>query len=302
MKEADNSFDRAINLLKKIKGNSAIKKTTEASVYSAKGINYLRAYVHKPQMNDAVKVMKYAVNLVNDINNPVAINVLINTKIRLATAYNSLGTHEKAIRMCEEVEPLLEKMKTKSNNYYSTKGLLYVEHGHALLRKKDFKNAKHYLQKSKELFNQLAIYDYFSRGRVQETEALISLKEYKEAYQNCLEVITNGEINNDFDEMFFTRAHYHAGFIQYKLKNVRQAIKHFGDFFIVAKRFCRHFLSKQQFEKLEQIHAFDVITAEKDINICFKNALKIFKAVCYKNSRFITDYAQKNFDEVAQKK
>lgn len=297
LKEADDSFDEAIKLLEKIKDNSDVKKITEAAIYSAKGINYLRLYVHKPQMNEAVKTMKYAVSLVSGIDNQKALDVLINTKIRLATAYNSLGVHDEAIKMCEEAEPLLEKIKTKNNNYYSTKGLLYVEHGHALLRKRNFKRAKYYLQESKELFNQLVIYDYFSRGRIQETEALISLKEYDEAYQDCLEVIANGKTDNDFDEMFLTRAYYHAGFIQYKLNHPQQALKHFRDFSVIAKRFCQHFLSKQQFEKLQEMHAFDVVADEKNIKTCFKNALEIFKMICYRNSRFITDYAQKNFDE-----
>lgn len=295
--EANANFDRAIKLLGRVKENSDKRRVVEASIYSAKGINHILCFIYKPKTFEVINLMKYAINLIEGIDTPEANIVRANTKIRLATLYNSSGMHDEVIKVCEESEHLLEKIKTKNNDYYFAKGMMYLDRGLALLRKNNPKESKHYLHAAKELFDQVMIYDYFSRVRIQEAEALVRLKEYDEAYRDCMEVINGGRTDNDFYEMFLNRAHYTAGVIQYKLGHYQQALKHFRDFSVGMKKFCRHFLNKQKYAELENMHAFDIVTDEQNIKICLANALEILKKVCYEGSRFITEYVQKNLDD-----
>lgn len=141
------------------------------------------------------------------------------------------------------------------------------------------------------------MHDHFYRVRMQETETLVRLKKYKEAYQDCIEVINEGKTDNDFNELFLNTAHYNSAVIQYKLRNNSLALKHFRDFSVKMRDFCRHFLPQKQYKELQDINAFDITPEEKNIKIYFQHALEIFKRVCVSGSEFVTDYVQKNFEE-----
>lgn len=105
----------------------------EAAIYSAKGINCFLCYINKPQTREITGIMEHSMNLVQGLNTQKAISVLAHTKIRLATMYNALKKRDESVRLSEEAEQLLGKITTKSNDYYSIKGSMYAERGHALL-------------------------------------------------------------------------------------------------------------------------------------------------------------------------
>ena len=93
-----------------------------------------------------------------------------------------------------------------------------------------------------------------------------------------------------YSNLFFNTCYYHAAIIKYRQKNFKSAKKYFQKFFESMKVFCREIASKEEYYKLEQENVFD---KEASMKKFFKNSLKIFEVIYWKNYEFTKYYVEK---------
>jgi tetratricopeptide (TPR) repeat protein len=212
----------------------------------------------------------------------------------LAMYYNMLGEYNTSLekyslpnevimkKYKEEDLPLSHKVFLESEKNYS---LLWLgKHKLAEEKLSDAIEKLKYLENSK-----LLIYAIFYR-----IEARITLGKLKEAYEDCKFAIDFKRWNLDnTSTVRRNTCHYHAAIIKYKQKDYIPSLKHFSDFFQSMNEFCRGFLEKTVYEKLQKENAFEIIKDESQIKICLQNSLKIFSAIYGENHSFVKNYASK---------
>jgi tetratricopeptide (TPR) repeat protein len=308
LKEANRNFDMALQAVSGAKLQTAEIKIERSKSYANKGFCRYLYNINKPQMHDAVNLMRQAIDIVEDnlhIKNEIlrkqSVQVLINIKSRLGGIYNSLKEYAKALSLENEAEALMQNISEQDNTSFCNSGLINMEKGHAYMRLNQLRKAKELFASAKTIFDKAMIGDQWVRLRMQETEVLVRLNELTEAYKNCEDVFKRGNREqNDYNELFFNTCHYNAGVIKYKQKDIKASLKHFRDYANGMKVFCKRFLRKEEYDELFRSGAFDLIYNEKHIKKCFQNALKIFTVVCMDGSEFITDYVRQNFSDVAE--
>lgn len=311
--EANKYFDLAIEILKDAPDSAEVRLVKAVSCAN-KGFTCYLYNINKPQMNDAARMLHDAIcivekNLPSSANQLIglkgelltrrSIQTLINIKCRLGGIYNSLKEYRKALDLENEAEELLKLCSEEDNNTFCNIGLINLEKGHANLRLNNLEAARKYFAKAKNIFDKAQIGDQWMRLRMQETEVLVRLNKLEAAYKNCEDVFAlKTRDKNDYNDLFFNTCHYNAGVIKYKQKDLQKSLKHFRDFAVGMKSFCKRFLAKDKYNDLEKEGAFDVISSEIEIARCFENGLKIFSIVCMKGSEFISDYVKKNYQDV----
>lgn len=297
--QANASFDNSLKILQYVSENTLNVRLLKSKTYLNKGFNYFLYYINKPEMWKAIEIMERAVSIMSkDLEEEEAVKITSMAKIRMAGAYNSVKEYQKALNLVNDAEVLLKKLKRKDNNYFCSLGMILMERGHATLRLNKLSEAREILKKAHELFDKTMIGDHVSRVRMQESETLVRLGLYEDAYKNCLEVIgIKDKEKNDYNELFFCTACYNAAVIKYKTRDYSKSLEHFAEFTRNMDTFCKKFLTRQQVEVLEKAGAFRVHSQAGSIPMYLKQALLIFKTVCLDGSEFISDYVQKNYED-----
>ncbi|MDR3245811.1 MAG: LuxR C-terminal-related transcriptional regulator [Prevotellaceae bacterium] len=308
--KANDCFDNAMKHIANSDRNDIILKFAMARIYSAKSLNYLTHCINKEGMNDAVDLIKKAINILEECRNTgtvssfeesALIREIAGMKIRLSGLENGIMNHDVALQLTEETEELLKKLPDEDNSSFCSYGMIFMEKAHAYLRMNELQKAKEMFSRAREICDKAPIDDYIWRIRMQQTETLVRLGELEEAYKNCTYMfsIPNRE-RNIAGDLFYNTCYYNAAVIQYRLGNKAKAAEHFYDFIANMKKFCKEFLKKEEYEKLIHENVFEVAADKSDIKKYFSSALKIFTAVCKKGSGFITDYVEKNFLDIRE--
>lgn len=116
----------------------------------------------------------------------------------------------------------------------------------------------------------------------------------EEALKACESVFkTKNRERNHYSDLFFNTCYYHAAVIKYRQGELFEANKYFEDFFKLMETFCKEILSKEDYEKLEGQKVF---YQKSDIKENFKNSLKIFASIYWKDYEFTKYYVEKNLD------
>lgn len=295
--EALNCFKNAIGILEKEPQTFDVR-LAKALAYLKQGRCYIMYYINKPQINISLEKIRQAIAILDkDTDKKDAIKIIARAKLIMAGVYNALKEYKKALLLADEAESWLGKLP-KDNSYFCSMSMVLAEKGHATLRLNELKKAKSIFAEAHELMDKTMIGDYLFRTRMQEAETLIRLKDYKSAYQNCLDVFERKDKEkNDLCDLFFNTALYNAAVIKYKTGDYTKALNYFSEFALHMKDFCRSFLSDVQYEQLNRAGVFEQVVDEKDMKICFKNAWLIFSTVCLKGSEFITDYVEQNYKD-----
>lgn len=298
-REANGNFNNSLHALKSTAMHSSIEARIEkATSYANKGMSYILYYINKPEVKNAITLMEESIKIIGNTDNIKGMKVLANTKIKMASIYNSIKEYKRAMVFVSEAEELLRKIPIKDNEYFCILGSIFMEQGHANLRLNKLSEAKRSFEKARELFDKTMIGDHSLRLRMQEAETLVRLGEFNQAYKNCIDVLDKrNRERNDYNELFFNTAHYNAGVIQYKIGVYEKALRHFQDFATGMEKFCKVFLSQEKYAKLLSINAFEIIDDVARLKDCLKNALNIYREVCMEGSEFVADYVQMNYEQ-----
>lgn len=267
-----------------------------------RAFNILNADVNKMQdmkkailiAQDAVKTLEAGLKI-NDERRLSIIKELLRAKMILCDLYNVLKEYDTSLSVAEEAKQLLHQLSEYDNAYFCDQGLIAMNEGHSYLRKNQLELAEKKLAKAYKIFHKAHIGDYLTRLMMQYTETLVRLGQLEKAYDCCQEVLNiKNPDGNIINRLFINTAIYNVAVIKHKQGNAAQSTEYFRQFFEKMKIFCHDYLSKKRYEVLLRENRFQT----GDVKQCFENSLRIFEEVCVKGSEFISDYVQKNFEEV----
>jgi DNA-binding CsgD family transcriptional regulator/tetratricopeptide (TPR) repeat protein len=303
--KANAYFDDAIKHMEACDRSDIAFKLAEARIYAAKSLNYLTHCINKKEMSDAVIFIKKAIDVLRTYRSKetiplfeeyVIIREIAGLKIRLSGLENGIMNHDIALCLAEETEELLKKLPDEDNSSFCSYGMIFMEKAHAYLRMNDLQKAKEMFSKAIEICDKAPVDDYVWRVKMQQTETLIRLGCLEEAYKNCVYMFNiQNRKRNIAGDLFYNTYYYNAAVIQYRQGNIPKAVEHFRDFAVNMKEFCKSSLKKEDYDKLECANVFATTIQESEIKKYFANALKIFTAVCQKDSGFVRDYVEKNY-------
>ncbi len=123
---------------------------------------------------------------------------------------------------------------------------------------------------------------------------MVRLNRLNEAYSDFQYAIKQkGNSSDNYTKLLVCICFYHAFIIKYKQEDYKLAFEHFAAFIGSIREFCKGFLEKNDYEKLLNENAFEIITDELQIKTCLKNSLKIFSFIYGKEHPFVKDYINK---------
>jgi DNA-binding CsgD family transcriptional regulator/tetratricopeptide (TPR) repeat protein len=300
---ANTCFDAAINELERNNCNEVFSLVTKARIYEAKSTNYINQYINKDGMNDAMDLLKTALNILEEKNREnlasferdMIMREIADIKITLSSIENAMMHYDVALKLAEETENLLRQLPDEDNRSYCCFGKVCTEKGHAYLRMNELKKAKQMFEQARKVCDKAQINEYVWRTRMQQTETLIRLEELDEAYENCLFMFNEKDRDRNIGaDLFYNTSYYHAAVIKHRQGNISESLEHFKKFFVLMEEFCKEFLDRKSYEKMVNEKTFETNLSELEIKKCYANALKILSAVCRKGSGFITDYIEQN--------
>jgi tetratricopeptide (TPR) repeat protein len=305
--EANNCFDEAIKRLEEDNSSDVFSSIAKAQIYSAKSLNYVNRYINKEEMNEAIDLMKTAINILEEKNKATLSSFecdaitreIADFKTTLSGIENGVMHHDIALRLAEETENLLRQLPDEDNCSYCSLGKICTEKGHAYLRMNQLKKAKEMFEQARKVCDKAQVNEYVWRTRMQQTETLIRLGELDEAYENCVFMFNQKDRDRNIGaDLFYNTSYYHAAVIKHRRGDVAQSLQFFEKFFVLMREFCKDFLAKEKYEKMVDEKTFETNLSELEIKKYYANALKIFSAICKKGSGFITDYIEQNLAEL----
>lgn len=213
-------------------------------------------------------------------------------QIKLAGIHNALAHYQKALEIAQETEILLKESGFDNSDTFYVQGLIARERGLAHLRLNKVAEAYDYFEKAREILTKLMKGDYLLKIKMHEAECLVRLNRLDEAFAACEDMFaTKDRERNNYANLFFNTCYYHAAIIKYRQKNFESAKKYFQKFFESMKVFCREIASKEEYGKLERENVFDIEASMEDF---FKNSLKVFEIIYWKDYEFTKYYVEDN--------
>lgn len=292
--ESNKYFISALETLKNAEGDELKKKLSESNIYEDMSFNYFMDGINRENARKAVPLMEKAIEVLEDLKFSTVEEVISRKavhKIKLAGIHNALAHYQKALEIAQETENLLKKSEFDNSDTFYVQGLIARERGLAHLRLNKVAQAYDYFERAREILTKLMKGDYLFKIKMHEAECLVRLDRLDEAFIVCEDMFaTRDRERNNYANLFFNTCYYHAAIIKYRQKNFKSAKKYFQKFFESMKVFCREIASKEEYYKLEQENVFD---KEASMKKFFKNSLKIFEVIYWKNYEFTKYYVEK---------
>ena len=295
--ESNKYFISALNTLKNAEDNELKKKLSESNIYEDMSFNYFMDGINRENARKAVPLMEKAIEVLEDPKFATVKEVISRKavhKIKLAGIHNALAHYQKALEIAQETENLLKESGFDNSDTFYVQGLIARERGLAHLRLNKVAEAYDYFEKAREILTKLMKGDYLFKIKMHEAECLVRLDRLDEAFVVCEDMFaTKDRERNNYANLFFNTCYYHAAIIKYRQKDFEAAKKYFQKFFESMKVFCREIASEDEYDKLEQENAFDINASMEKF---FKNSLKVFEVIYWKDYEFTKYYVEKNID------
>ena len=299
--ESNKYFIAALNTLKNAEGDELKKKLSESNIYEDMSFNYFMDGINRENAHKAVPLMEKAIEVLEDPKF-VSLEEVVSRRavhqIKLAGIHNALAHYQKALEIAQETENLLKKSGFDNSDTFYVQGLIARERGLSHLRLNKVAEAYDYFEKAREILTKLMTGDYLLKIKMHEAECLVRLNRLDEAFVACEGMFaTKDRERNNYANLFFNTCYYHAAIIKYRQKDFEAAKKYFRKFFDSMKVFCKEIASKEEYDKLKQENAFNTKASIEDF---FKNSLKVFEIIYWKDYEFTKYYVEKNIDLLKQ--
>jgi tetratricopeptide (TPR) repeat protein len=299
-KEANKYFEKAITVLNQEQIDDPRVRIVKSNIYSDMAFNYFTDGINRNNAPKAVEIMKKAIEILasakvnpNSESYAKVTGRLAIHKSKLAGIYNALGKYDIAMKIAREAEDVIKNLPSTDSNIFYARGIIARERGLSHLRLNKVNEAYDYFMQAKEIFSKAMTGEYLFRLKMHEAESLIRLDRLYEAFKACESMfnIKDRERNN-YCDLFFNTCYYHAAVIKYVQKDEQSARKYFKEFFKSMRILCKNILSKTKYEELIQQNAFE--ENPSDMRTCFKNSLKVFEAIYWKDYEFTKYYVEEN--------
>ena len=296
--ESNKCFISALDLIKNIDGNELEKKLSESNLYEDMSFNYFMDGINKENARKAIPIMEKAIEVLEDTKLNGIEEVVSRKavhKIKLAGIYNALANYQKALEIVQETENLVNTSGFDNSDIFYVRGLIAKERGFSYLRRNKVSEAYDYFEKARDMLTKLMKGDYLFKIKMHEAECLVRLNRLNEAFKICKDMFaTKDREKNNYSNLCFNTCYYHAAIIKYKQRDFNVAREYFRKFFLAMKAFCKEITkNKDDYKKLEQDNVFDI-----DINVSmenfFKNSVKVFEFIYWKDYEFIKYYVEDN--------
>jgi tetratricopeptide (TPR) repeat protein len=268
---ANARFDEASKKLEENNSSDVFFSIAKARIYAAKSINYVNRYINKEEMDEAMNLMKSAINILEEKNaanissfeRNAIIREIADFKTTLSGMENAVMHHDIALKLAEETENLLHQLPDEDNCYFCSLGKICTEKGHAYLRMNQLEKAKEMFEQARKVCDKAQVNEYVWRTRMQQTETLIRLSELDEAYENCVFMFNQKERDRNIGaDLFYNTSYYHAAVIKHHQGNVVQSLQYFEKFIAAMREFCKDFLDKEKYEKMVDEKIFETDLSE----------------------------------------
>lgn len=299
--EANECFSSGLAVLKE---NPDVDKLqthlSESNIYEDMSFNYFLDGINREKAKKAVLLMKKAIWILEDEtikNNEEAISRRAVHKIKLAGIYNALADYKEALKISKETEDLLEESGVYNTDILYVRGLIARERGLSNLRLNNVAKAYDYFEQAREILEKIQKGDYLFKIKNHEIECLIRMNRLDSAMKWCESILGEQERERtNYSDLFYNTSLYHAAIIKYKQKDYEASKKYFQKFFLEMKEFCKRILSQDSYNSLVNQKAF--CDAPKTMEEYFKNSLKVFEKIYWRNHEFTECYVRKNISLV----
>lgn len=295
--DANEFFLHALDVLKNVKGNRTDLLIVESNIYSDMAFNYFMDGINRENARKAVPLMKKAIDVLRKVDKKDERRVvgrLAIHKIKLAGIYNALGNYDTALKMADETDQLINNSGLDNSSIFYVRGIIARERGLSNLRLNNVAVAYEYFMNAREIFTKLMTRDYLFKIKMHEAECLVRLNRLDEAFEACERMFSEDHgrrERNNYSDLFFNTCYYHAAIIKYRQRNLEAAREYFRKFARSMRMFCRCILQNDAYTKLAQENVFG---DQVKMNDFFKNSLKIFEAIYWKDYEFTKYYVEKN--------
>lgn len=292
-KEANEFFKKALEALKKAKGDQIDLKIDESNIYSDMAFNYFMDGINRTNAKKAVPIMEKAVEILAEYaSDHRVVGRLAIHKIKLAAIYNALGKYDIALKLADETEKFINDSKLDNSDIYYVRGIIARERGLSNVRLNNIEEAYKYFLEAKGIFSKSMTSDYLFKIKMHEAECLVRLNRLDEAFAACEDMFSTKERErNNYSDLFFNTCYYHAAIIKYRQNDFESAKKYFKKFFESMRIFCREIAPEKDCRDLEQDGAFSTNASMEDF---FRNSLKVFELIYWKDYEFKKYYIEEN--------
>ena len=138
---------------------------------------------------------------------------------------------------------------------------------------------------------------YLFKLKTHEAECLIRMNRLEEALKKCKSMFEERDrARTNYADLFYNTSLYHAAVIEYYLGKYEESKRYFQQFFQYIKIFCNQVFPNETYLKLmtKTVSAENPQTMKK----FFRNSLKIFEEIYWKDCEFTKYYVEKNWDLV----
>ena len=159
------------------------------------------------------------------------------------------------------------------------------------------KLAYNYFEEARNVFTKLMKGGYLFKLKTHEAECLIRMNRLEEALKKCKSMFEERDRErNNYADLFYNTSLYHAAVIEYYLGKYEESKRYFQQFFQYMKIFCKQVFPKENYLKLMNQNVFD--ENPQTMKKFFRNSLKIFEEIYWKDYEFTKYYVEKNWDLV----
>jgi tetratricopeptide (TPR) repeat protein len=214
----------------------------------------------------------------------------------LSGLYNRIGEYNKACECEKEAKFFLKRIQAKGIPLVNHEVDLEICEGSTLLRMNRLSEAYDKLIKYIRLKKEMEENAFMYNVAIFISEILIRQNRLEEAYQydkNALKMMENCSSNND-KKLSQSICYYHLALMEFKNRNLQQALYYLSPFFILMDDICKTIIKKEKYNDLKSKAAFDFFNDTEKIKHYFKNAAEIFAAVYGNSHPFVTDFVNKH--------
>lgn len=303
-------FNKGIQVLSSLDVDA--RRDAEASIYALLGWLYSVTYINGEQAEKGIFYAQKAVSILNAEKSfylqPMSGGrtekiscEIARAKTTLADVYCHVGDYKKAYELGLRDAKHIIDYQLDTCSHSLLKIYVAIGMGEIHLREMRLAEAKmtfiNVIKEGEDLVGPDNI--LLLSSRVFSAETHIRLNELDHAYDECLAAfkIEQNESPN-YSKLIFATAYYHAAIVKYRQGDFSKSLEHFNAFFEHVKKASKLILSNAKYKMLEEKEVFFVPSVDHNatendvINLCFKNAEAVFKAVYGNDHVFVKEYVE----------